>query len=163
MKVWRAGASVSDDSYGLLVHSSEGTFGKGILVIQTQTTVSAMGESSYSATTNFYDADSKNISVNYMKIIKRHHYFITISVIVAIVWVFIPETGSNDEERCYHKLMGERLDFHLFNKILFYYFIFGNFILVSLRKVLSILVFVLLEILLLIPVVIKLYIFQCSQ
>lgn len=44
--------------YGLM-HATDGTTGKGILLIENNATVGMMGESSYVVTQNFYDASSK--------------------------------------------------------------------------------------------------------
>lgn len=98
-----------------------------------------------------------------MKSIKRQYFFVGISIVIALVWIFIPETNNESEQGCYDSLMGSGMSYQLFNNIQFYYFIGGNFILLILKKKLNVIRFILIEFFLLIPVVIKLYIYHCSH
>jgi hypothetical protein len=97
-----------------------------------------------------------------MSITKQQFVFIAISCIVALVWIFLPEVNSSNAA-CYDKLLGNVLSYQVFNKIQFYYFLIGNFILLLLKERLNIIRFVVIELLLIIPVLIKLYIYNCSH
>src|ERR1700743_2044972 len=100
----------------------------------------------------------KNSLEGYLKPIKGYHIYVTISIIVAIVWICLPDVNSKPEQACYERLMGHRMNFQTFNKVQFYYFLVGNFILLLFRRKLNFAWFFLMESLILIPVLIKLYI-----
>lgn len=97
-----------------------------------------------------------------MNITKKQYIFIFISCVVALIWIFLPEVSSSNAS-CYKKLIGNVLTYQVFNKVQFYYFLVGNFILLLLKKRLNVMRFILIEFLLIIPVLIKLYVYICSQ
>lgn len=97
-----------------------------------------------------------------MKITKQQYLFIAISCIIALVWIFLPEVGYTNET-CYKKVFGNLMSYKTFNKVQFYYFLIGNFFLLLLKKRLNVLQFIFIELLLIVPVLIKLYIYLCSQ
>lgn len=96
-----------------------------------------------------------------MSITKENYLFITIACVVALIWILLPEINSANSS-CYNRLTGNLLSYRLFNKIQFYYFLLGNFILLMLRKRLSVAQFLLIELLLIIPVLIKQIVYICS-
>jgi hypothetical protein len=97
-----------------------------------------------------------------MSITKQQYIFIVISCVVALVWIFLPEVNSSNTD-CYDKLLGNVLNYQVFNKVQFYYFLVGNFILLLLKRKLNVMRFILIELLLIIPVLIKLYVYTCSH
>jgi hypothetical protein len=106
-------------------------------------------------------SNQKNLLVAHLRITKQQYVFIIISCVVALAWIFLPEVNSSNVG-CYDKLLGNVLDYQIFNKVQFYYFLTGNFILLFLKRRLNVIRFVLIELLLIIPVLIELYVYICS-
>lgn len=99
----------------------------------------------------------------YMRAIRKQHLFIAISIIIALIWVFMQTHDSEEAHGCYLRIMGNWMSFQQFNKAEGYYFLAGNFILILLRNNLTILRFILLQLLIMIPLIIKIYICICSR
>ncbi len=106
--------------------------------------------------------NQKNLSEKPMSITKQQYGFIIISCVVALAWLLLPEVNSSNVD-CYERLLGNVLNYQVFNKVQFYYFLIGNFILLLLKRRLNIMLFILIELLLIIPVLIKLFVYSCSH
>ena len=111
---------------------------------------------------HFMMSNQKNLSAAPMSITKQQYVFIILSCVVALIWIFLPEVNSSNVN-CYDKLLGNVFSYQVFNKVQFYYFLIGNFILLLLKRRLNVVRFILIELLLVIPVLIKLYIYICSH
>jgi len=98
-----------------------------------------------------------------MKYTKKQYFFLSVCILVALVWASIPETTSEAEKMCFEKIMKNIIGYRTFNKVQFYLFLIGNFLLILLRRQMTIILFLLIESLLLIIVIIKLFVYHCSN
>jgi len=99
-----------------------------------------------------------------MKSIKTSPYlFVGIATVIAIVWIILPDVVSEKEQGCYQRLMGGWMSYRTFNRVQFYYFLVGIFILISFRRKLNTAQFILIEALISIPVLIEFYVYLCSH
>jgi hypothetical protein len=97
-----------------------------------------------------------------MSIIKSRYIFAAINVVVVIVWVFTPEVNTQSVP-CYENIFGTLMSYESFNKYQKYYFLIGTFIFTAALKGMSLKGFIVAQLLLMIPVLLKLYIYFCSR
>jgi len=98
-----------------------------------------------------------------MRSIDKRYVFIAIQVILGIIWILLPEINNPAYQNCYEQLVGRNLSYQTFNKYQFYFFTAGNFLFFALLRGMNYKTFIFLELLLLIPVVIKFYVYICSK
>ena len=98
-----------------------------------------------------------------MNVTKKQWLFIIIYVIISLVWMFIPEVNSQSEATCYEQFLGTWMSYKLFNKLQTYYFLAGTFIFAGSFRHWNYTGVIVLALLLLIPVLIKLYIYACAH
>ena len=96
-----------------------------------------------------------------MKFTKQNWYII-ISSLMGSVWVVLPEINCKNVT-CYDYLPRRIMDCNVFNKVQYYYFLMGTFVVLILKKRLAFWQYLILELFVIIPVLIKLYVYLCAQ
>lgn len=97
-----------------------------------------------------------------MNVTKKQWLFIIVDFIIALIWIITPEV-NNQSANCYERFLGTWMSYQLFNKLQTYYFLAGTFIFAASFRHWSYKGFIILQLLLLIPVLIKLYIYSCAH
>jgi len=96
-----------------------------------------------------------------MNVIKKQWLFIILYCIISLIWIFIPEINNQSEETCYERFLGTWMSYQLFNKVQTYFFLTVTFIFAAGFRHWNYKTFFILALLLVIPVLIKLYIYSC--
>lgn len=93
---------------------------------------------------------------------KRHLVFITIHLFICLVWVMLPDI-NRASEGCYTNIAGGSVNYTVFNKYQFYYFLAVNFVFGAVFKQMTLKRFAIIELFLILPVIILLYVYICAK